>query len=398
MASLYYYTARNKEGAFVRGSLEAPSEGAALSNLRTRSLFVTSLVDESTAPGRLASTFFIGRVPQKALVAFFRSFATLIQAGVSMKRSLQVAIDQCTEGRLREALSWVVNDIENGLSLSQAMARRPKEFPRLIVTMIKAGELGGVLDEVLERLAGVLERDRALRKRVISSLTYPAAVTCAAMGLVVFLVTSVVPMFRSLYDQMHVPVPWITSLLIGTGIALRAPAVWGSALLCACAACFASIRVRGGGLEAILERIPIAGAIARKSTVSRIARMLGTLLRSGVGLMTALDVVGEAVGSARYRRSLGSLRQALSEGSGLWEPLRLTGLYEPLLIQMVRVGEETGALDAMLLRIADYYDLDVETALNALGALLEPAMILLLGGAVGFIVAAVFIPLYTKVY
>lgn len=402
MASLYYYTARNASGALVRGSIEAGTESAALASLRTRALFVTSFESAASARGGLAAAFQIGPVSQTSLVAFFRSFATLVRAGVSVRRSLDVTIEQCTDARLGEALRAVVGDIESGLALSHAMARHPKEFSKLYVTMIKAGELGGVLDEVLERLASVLERDRAVRKRVMSALAYPAIVACAAIGLVVFLVVSVVPMFRAMYDQMRVPVPWLTSMLIGIGTSLRAPATWLGATLVLLIGVFLLVRVRATeagavATEALVMRLPIVGTITRKATVGRLARMLGTLLRSGVGLVPALEVVTDVVASAPYRRSLELLGRALGEGSSVSEPLLASALYEPLFIQMIRVGEETGALDAMLLRVADYYDVDVETALTALGSTLEPVMILLLGGAVGFIVAAIFIPLYTLI-
>lgn len=402
MSSLYYYTARNLNGASVRGSIEARTESAALASLRTRALFVTSLESATSTRGALVAALQIGPVSQASLVTFFRSFATLVRAGVPMRRSLNVTIEQCGDARLREALRAVVNDIENGLALSEAMARHPKEFSQLYVTMIKAGELGGVLDEVLERLASVLERDRAARKRLLSALAYPAMVACAAVGLMVFLVTSVVPMFRSMYEQMHVPVPWITMMLIAVGTSLQAPTTWAFVLVSLLIVAAIVVRIRGTqagevAIEALVMRTPILGGITRKATTGRLARMLGTLLRSGVGLVAALEVVTDVVSSASYRHSLGTLRRELAEGSSVSEHLAASALYDPLFIQLVRVGEETGALDAMLLRIAEYYDLDVETALSALGSTLEPVMILLLGGAVGFIVAAIFIPLYTLI-
>lgn len=402
MPSLYYYTARDVSGAFVRGSIEAGTASAALSSLRTRALFVTSLESGSTTRGTIAAALQIGGVSQKSLVTFFRSFSTLVRAGVPMRRSLDVTIEECSDSRLREALRSVVCDIENGLALSDAMARRPKEFARLFVAMIRAGELGGVLDDVLERIASAVERDRAARKRVSAALTYPAIVACAAVGLILFLITTIVPMFRSMYDQMHVPLPAITAALISVGTALRSPLVWLAIGIAMLLVALIGIRLRSSErgavmLESMMLSLPVAGIIAKKSTIARLARMLGTLLRSGVGLVAALEVVTDVVTSARYRKTIADLRQALREGSTVSQPLAATGLYEPMFVQMLRVGEETGALDAMLLRIADYYDLDIETLLTALGSMLEPAMILLLGGAVGFIVAAIFIPLYTLI-
>jgi type IV pilus assembly protein PilC len=402
MSSLYYYTARDVSGAFVRGSIEAGTPSAALANLRTRALYVTSLENGASARGTIAAALHIGGVSQKSLVTFFRSFSTLVRAGVPMRRSLDVTIAECSDSRVREALQSVVCDIENGLALSDAMARHPKEFPRLYVAMVRAGELGGVLDDVLERIASVLERDRATRKRVSAALTYPVIVACAAIGLILFLLTTIVPMFRSMYDQLHVPLPATTSALISLGLALQSPATWALAAAAALSLVLIIVRVRASergnlALESLLAALPVAGAVLKKSTMARFARMLGTLLRSGVGLVAALEVVTDVVTSARFRQSIADLRQALREGALVSDPLARSGLYEPMFIQMLRVGEETGSLDSMLLRVADYYDLDVETMLSALGSMLEPAMILLLGGAVGFIVAAIFIPLYTLI-
>lgn len=402
MPSLFYYTARDMSGALVRGSLEAGTASAALASLRTRSLLVTSLEAGSSARGTIAAALQFGGPAQKSLVSFFRSFSTLIRAGVPMRRALEVTIDECGDSRLREALASVLAGIENGLSLSEAMSRHPREFSRLYIAMIKAGEIGGVLDDVLERIACALERERAARRRMAAALTYPAIVGCAAVALVLFLLGTIVPMFRSMYVQLHVPLPAVTEALINAGTALHSPATWAALSAAVLTPVFIITRLRRrdpGAMffESLVLALPIAGAIARKSSVARFARMLGTLLHSGVGLVMALDVVTDVVTSTRFRQSIAELRQALREGSLVSEPLARSGLYEPLFIQMVRVGEETGSLDAMLLRIADYYDLDVETMFGALGAMLEPAMILLLGGAVGFIVSAIFIPLYTLI-
>lgn len=396
MGALYYYTARSTEGLQVRGSIEAPTQGAALANLRTRSLFVTAIEEAATVRGALAAALHVGPPSHKHLVACFRCFATLVRAGVPIRRSLDVTTEQCGNARLREALAAVSCDIESGLPLSAAMARHPNDFPRSFITMIRAGELGGILDEVLDRLAAMLERDRTLRKRVTSSLVYPAVVALAALALIVFLITTIVPGFRSMYDQMHVPLPWITHVLIAAGTALQRPALWIAGTVTVAVAVFYATRTRGR-FDALCMGLPVIGAIARKAALARLARMLGTLLKSGVGLISAIEVTAETILSDPYRGSLAQLSQALGEGSSIAQPLSNSGVYEPMFVQMVRAGEETGALDQMLLRIADYYELDVETALTALGSILEPAMILVLGGAVGFIVAAIFIPLYTLI-
>jgi type IV pilus assembly protein PilC len=399
---LFYYTARSSEGALVRGSIEAPNDVNALASLRTRALFVTSLERADSTRGTVAAFLHVVPVKRSALVAFFRSFATLLAAGVPMRRSLEVTIEQAADERLAEALRAVVNDIESGLALSAALARHPREFARTYVAMIRAGEVGGVLDDVLERLASFLERDRSLRKRVSASLAYPAVVTVTACGLVLFLLTSIVPTFQSLYDQMHVGLPPITSFMIRLAAIVRNPIVWVlfvSGVLVAWTL-YGRARTTLEGAYAVDNarlHLPVIGSIVRKAIVARLARVLGTLLRAGVGLLQALDVVADVVGNAIYERDLIAVREALAQGDALATPLARTGLYEPLFVQMVRVGEETGTLDTMLLRVADYYETDVETALSALSSVIEPITIVVLGGIVGCIVAAVFIPLYTLI-
>lgn len=401
MSAMYYYTARNAEGSFVRGAVQAATHESALSNLRTRALFVTSLVAAGT-PRAVLAAIPIGPVSHNSLVAFFRSFATLVAAGVPMLRSLQVTTEQCGNPRLREALHAILSDIESGTSLSESIGRRPREFPKLFVAMIRAGEVGGVLDEVLERLATFLERDRATRKRLASALTYPAIVSLTAALLITFLLSSIVPMFASLFNQMHVELPATTAFLLALGNAFQNIPFWLSVLATLFAGAFGLatlLRTRPGRLfwDARKLGIPIFGVLMRKSALARLARMLGSLLESGVGLLLALEVVADVVGNAAYERSIKRVRQALREGDPLADPLEAGGLYDPLMIQMVRIGEETGSLDAMLLRVAEYYEVDVETALSTLSSTLEPVLIVGLGAIVGFIVFSIFIPLYTLI-
>jgi type IV pilus assembly protein PilC len=394
VTSLYYYTARTVEGAFVRGCVEAGSSDLAAAHLQGRSLFITSIEGARGTRGAVAGLFHIGRVSRPALVTFFRSLATLVAAGVAMRRSLEVAIAQCHDGRLREALAAVLFELERGLPLSDALACRPREFDRVVVAMIRAGEVGGILDEVLSRIAEMLERGQEIRKRLLAALTYPAIVSAAATALVGFLLFTIAPMFRSLYAQLHVPLPPMTRALLALSALFASPRAWGAAAAAAVGASIALSRVR---LDGVCLALPLAGTILRRTTYARLARVVGTLLASGVGLIAALEVAAQVLSNARFRESVVSLRTALDEGSSFAAPLERSGLYEPMFAQLVRIGEETGSLDAMLLRLAAYYESDVDAMLGALGSALEPVLILLLGGAVGLIVAAIFIPLYTLI-
>ncbi|HET9392961.1 MAG TPA: type II secretion system F family protein [Candidatus Rubrimentiphilum sp.] len=368
--------------------------------LRNRTLFVSSLEDAATARGRCAGILQLGSVSQGALVACFRSLATLVRAGVSLPRCLGVCIEQSGDRRLRETLRAVAIEIQDGLSLSEAMQRHPRVFSRLLIGTIKAGEQGGALDVVLERLAGALERDRSVRKRIAASLTYPGIVAAATVVVICLLLTTTIPMFASMYAQLHVAVPPLLSALIAFSTALRSAGAWLTIGLAGGAAVLAVLQLRNtakgrAAIEDAQLALPVIGAILRKASLGRFARMLGTLLACGVNLHSALPVVAEVAGSPRYRASVESLSLSLARGSSIAEPLAASRLYDALFLQLVRVGEETGAIDEMLLRIADYYELDVEIALQQLASALEPVMILFLGGVVGAVAAAVFIPLYS---
>jgi len=399
---LYRYTARTIEGDLVRGSMEAPNAEAVLATLRTRALFVTAVDRETTGARRIMQTLRIGSVSRRALLAFFRSFSTLIRAGVAMRRALVVAIDRCGDATLREALRSVLADVEYGSSLSDAMAKRPTAFPRLYVAMIRAGETGGILDDVLERLALFLERDANLRKKVQSALAYPAVVLTAALGLVIFLIARIVPMFSTMFASFNVDLPWTTTLLLNLGRVLQQPLPWIAF----------GVVIFGGGflgrqlartvhgailIDRIRLRIPIVGALLHKSIMARISRMLATLLRSGIELVTAIDVIVPVAGSALYAQAFERVNASLREGEPLTAPLMDAKLFDPLFVALVHVGEETGLVDEMLFKIAEYFESDVETAIATLGAVIEPALIVFLGGVVGFIVFSIFIPLYSLI-
>jgi len=402
MASIFAYTARNDEGHFVAGSLQADNREQALAHLRTRPLFVTSISGGDTAPGVVGAIVAVWPTSAAARTAFFRSFATLIRAGVPIRRALDVVIESCRDARLREALRSVSCDIESGCELSAAMARRPGEFPGLYVALVRAGERGGALDEILERLAALLERHLAVRKRVRAALAYPLIVACAALLLVLFLVSSTVPAFASMFAEMHVALPWTTRALILAGSGLRDPAVL---VVLAAVPLFAVAFVRYGRrveplavrIDGVILAAPVFGAIVRNSLIARFARTLGALLRSGVPMLGALDAARDVLDNAVYMRFAADLGRALREGTPIARAMECSGLFEGIVLQLVRVGEETGTLDAMLLRIADYYELDVETAVAALGSVVEPLLIVGLGAIVGVIVASILIPLYSMI-
>ncbi len=382
--------------------MEAPSVEAVLASLRTRALFVTAVDRETLLVRTVGRSLHLGAPSRRALLAFFRSFSTLIRAGVPMRRALDVTIERSADGVLRESLRSVLADIEHGSSLSEAMERRPRAFAPLYVAMVRAGEAGGILDDVLERLASFLERDADLRKKVRAALAYPAVVVTAALALVLFLMARIVPMFAQMFDAFHAELPATTRTLLAAGDALQRPATWivagGAVALCAASFVTAARTSRGAlALDRARLRLPVFGPLLHKVITARIARMLATLLRSGIELVTAIEVVRPVAGSPAYAVALERVAVALRAGDALTTPLEAARLFDPLAVALVRVGEETGLLDEMLLKVAAYFETDVEAAVATLGAVIEPALIGALGVVVGFIVFSVFIPLYALI-
>jgi len=382
--------------------MEAESADQVLANLRTRALFVTAIDRADKRLSVLRYSLRLGSPSNTAMLAFYRSFAMLIRSGVSMQRSLNIVIERSENGRLSEALRAVLTDVEDGAALSVALARHPKDFAPVQVAMVGAGEAGGVLDDVLERIATLLEKERGLRKKIQSALAYPTVVLTAAVTLVLFLMIKVVPMFSDMFASFHADLPALTKLLIQAGIALSKPWTW--AFLAAAAVCTSiALRLIAGTTSGALVlddgrlRIPYAGALIRKATTARIARMLGCLLRSGVTLLGAIEVTIPVTGSPRFAAALERVHGALREGDSLSRPLKQLRLFDPLFVALVGVGEETGTVDEMLLKIADYFDADIDAAIATLGAVIEPVLVVFLGGMVGVIVISIFLPLYSLI-
>jgi type IV pilus assembly protein PilC len=401
-ARMFHYTARTLEGELVRGSMQAGESRNVLDLLRSRALFVTSVDSESELVGRINRALRMGGASQAALRGFFRSFATLLRAGVSIQQALSVTIGHGADAPLAEALRSIQADVEHGTPLSDAMGRRPRDFPPLYVAMIRAGEAGGILDDVIDRLAVLLERESALRKKVQTALAYPAIVMFAATALMIFMIVKVVPMFAQLFDSFHVELPLATQLLVELGQWLAAPLPWvitGITLLLLALATLRASRSSAGAfvIDAARLRLPVFGPLLNKAIAARVVRMLATLLRSGIDLVSALDAVIPVAGSPRYARALVRLATTLREGESLANGLAGCDVFDPMFFALARVGEETGLLDEMLLKLAEYFESDVEAAIATLAAVIEPALIIVLGGVVAFIVFSLFIPLYSLI-
>jgi type IV pilus assembly protein PilC len=343
--------------------------------------------------------FFLGgRVKHKQLTQFTQQLSVLMDAGLPIVRSLKILGNQQKPGLLKNIVIEVGEDVETGSSFSEALAKHPKTFDKLYVNMVKAGEAGGVLDVILQRLAGFMERMEALKRKIIGASIYPAVVITIAVAVVLAIMTFIVPKFEEVFRQVKVPMPGLTLMLmsisnfikspIGLGCILGLPfilliivKVWG--------------RTKSGRLT--LDRIklnaPLIGPIIKKSVISRFCRTLGTLLQSGVPILEALAIVKNATGNEVVSNAIATVHDSIREGESIAEPLAACGVFDDIVINMIDVGEETGELDKMLLKIADNYDAEVDAAVSALMSVMEPILIVGLGFTVGFIVVALFLPL-----
>ncbi len=400
MSPAFRYTARLYDGEAVSGTLEVETLERAAAHLRGRALFVTSL-RAGLEPRSVVSTLFSrARRFAGARAAFMRSMATLVSAGIPLRRALDIAIAQCADGTFRESLRSVGCDLDAGVSLADALARQP-EFPPIAAALVRAGERAGALDDAFSRLATWAERERSVRSRVQSALAYPALVSLAALAVLLLLVRQTAPALAAMFEQMNVPVPASTRALLWLGRAGSSPRSWivlacGAPVFLAAAVALARSRRLSSLRESLELTLPVFGTLRRKQVLAALARALSMLLYCGVELLDALENCDAIVSFAAYRAALTDVRSGLREGQPLSD--RLDGaLFDPLFINLVRVGEETGRLDALLSRLAEFYESDLDDALRALSSLLEPALILVLGTVVGAIAAAILVPFYSLV-
>ena len=334
----------------------------------------------------------------KDLVIFCRQFSTLINAGVAMMRSLNILALQTENPKLAKILKLVKDDVEQGESLSAAFGKHPTIFDRLFVSMIKAGETGGVLDEVMNRIALFMENRAKLSAKIKSAMAYPAVVSIFAIIIFFVMLTVILPKFSEIFSKLGSELPAYTQFLIHISEFLRSPAAF---LL------IISLGAVGYGFKKIysLERgkyffdklflgIPIIGSLLQKVAVARFSRTFGTLIKSGVPILTSLDIVEDSSGNAVLAKSVREIREEVKQGGMIHKPLENSEIFPPMVTSMIAVGEETGELDLMLSKIADFYDAEVESAVDSLTAILEPIMMVFLGGMVGAVIVGMYLPMF----
>ncbi len=396
----FLYKARDPKGQMVTGTLEADNNQIVRNRLREKGFIVTSITLKSKSFDFKEVIANFQKVKAKSLTVFSRQFSTMVSAGLSLVRSLDILERQADDKKLKEIIHDVRGKVEAGSSLADAFGSHPATFSELFVNLTHAGEIGGVLDETLERVAEFLESDQALRQKVKSALTYPGVVFTFAIGIVIFMLVVVLPTFTGIFESLEVEMPAMTQFIITLSDLLRG--YWYVFIAAFFGVVFAFKYYVGtpkGQYQwhQILLKIPVFGMLNRKITVSRFSRTLGTLLSSGVPVMQALEVTSKAAGNKVVEKSIENVRESIREGESISVPMEESGIFPPMVTQMISVGEETGNLDTMLGKIAEFYDMEVEATLNSLTSLLEPLLMVFLGGMVGFIVLAMFLPMFTLI-
>ena len=402
----FEYMATDAAGKEVRASIEASNQGEAQTLIRQKGFFVTKIIEKKVkttkakpkASGgrRKKKSFTLGKVSNKKLCTFTRQLSTLQDAGLPILRSLKILENQSKPGVLKNTLQDVVEDIESGSTLSESMSKHPKAFDRLYCNMIKAGEAGGALEAILQRLADFKEKAQTLRRRIKGAMVYPIVVITVATVIVGLILYFIIPKFEAIFKDFGVDLPGMTIILIkASHIVLDyAPIVIMTPILFWI---FIKLlyRNRTGAYvcDRVLLWIPVMGQIAEKSTVARTMRTLGTLVQAGVPILEALNITKDTAGNAVFERAFTRVYESIREGETISQPLKEARIVDDIVVNMIDVGEETGELDTMLMKIADNYDEEVEVLVESLVSLLEPVMIVVLGGIIGFIVIALFLPL-----
>jgi type IV pilus assembly protein PilC len=395
---VFTYKGTNRSGGNVSGELAATSK-AELQNLLRRQQITPTKMSEKGKEFNLP-TFGSG-VNSKELAIFTRQFSVMIDAGLPLVQCLEILASQQENKMFQKVLTGTRGSVEGGATLSAAMRQYPKVFDSLYVNMVEAGETGGILDTILQRLSSYIEKNVKLQRAVKSAMVYPVGVLTVAGGVIILLLWKVVPIFATLFAGLGVDLPLPTKIVIGMSNMIGS--IFGLLALIAFGAILFGLKVWYGtpqgryAIDATILRLPVIGLLMRKIAVARFTRTLGTLIASGVPILEGLDITARTAGNAVVEKALQQVRKSLEEGKSLTEPLKDSDVFPGMVTQMISVGEQTGAMDAMLQKIADFYEEEVDAAVKDLLTALEPIMIVFLGVVVGGVVISMYLPLFSLI-
>ncbi|MCK4303323.1 MAG: type II secretion system F family protein [Candidatus Eisenbacteria sp.] len=394
--SVFAWKGRTVGGEVRSGEVEAETRTDAAAQLRRKRIVVNQI-----KPKRKELSFSFskgkGRVKSSELAIFTRQFSTMIDSGLPLVQCLDILSKQTERAAFRAVITDVMHDVEAGTTLAEALAKQPHVFDTLYVNMVDAGEAGGILDKILGRLATYIEKAEALKRKVKSAMTYPAVVFCVAGAAMVFMLLVIIPVFADVFANFGGQLPLPTRIVVSLSDFVKS-SWWiiGGFLV---GAIFSVKRYRkteqgARRIDAFMLRIPVMGDLVLKSSIARFTRTLGTMISSGVAILAGLDVTARTAGNKIIEDAIQATKASIREGETIAEPLRAAGVFPPMVVQMIAVGEETGALDKMLEKIANFYDDEVNTAVDTLTSIIEPVMIVVMGVMVGGMVVAMYLPMF----
>jgi len=397
MPSTYQYKVRDRHGKLTSGSLIADSETLVLARLREQGLTPIEIKKRSARGSGLNIQLTKKKIKFKALAVFSRQFATMVNSGLPILRALTILADQTENPEFARILTQARLDVEQGASLSTALAKHPKPFNDLYIAMVRSGETGGSLDDVLLRLADMIEREVVLRGKIKSAMTYPVAVVALVVLIMSAMLLFVVPQFKTIYAGLGSELPLPTKILLGMSEGFTG--YWYVVLAAAFGARFAFRRYKKTDagrmqVDAIKLRLPVFGSLFHRTALARFSSTLAMLLKSGVPILQALEIVSDTVNNQVIGSAIMDVQSSVREGESIAKPLSSHPVFPPMVVQMIAVGEETGQIDTMLEKIARFYDQEVEAAVDALTSLIEPLLIAVIGACVGAAVVALYMPMF----
>jgi len=394
---VYKWVAENHKGKIIKGELDAPNEKAVTLQLKRRSLTPKKIKEK---PKDILANISFMKPPVKPrdIVIFTRQFSTLIDAGLPLVQGLNIIAEQVENKTLQEVLQTILQDVQGGSDLAQALSKHPKYFDDLYVNLVAAGEMGGILDTILQRLATYIENIQKLKSKVKGALVYPLVIVAVAVMVVAVIMIFVIPVFQDLFEGFGSALPGPTQLVVNMSNFTKSNIHWIFLSIIALIFAFKKFRQTAFGrklTDSLSLKLPVFGDLLKKVAVARFTRTLGTMLSSGVSIVNALEIVAKTSGNVIVEEIIYDVRSAVMEGQTMTEPLSQTDVFPGMVVQMISAGEAAGALDAMLEKIAVFYDDEVNTAVDALTSLLEPIMMVFLGGIIGGLVIAMYLPIFS---
>ncbi len=396
--STYIYTARREQGAILSGQLVGESKAAAVAELRRKGLTVVQLEEKRGLPNLNELLESSKRVKTRDKAVFARQFATMINSGLAVLRALAVLEEQTENPRLRKIVAAVRSDVEMGMPLSDAMAKHPVAFDRLYVAMVRAGEASGALDQTLIRLAVQLEKDDSLRRSIKSAMVYPLLIAVFAILVMFGMILFIIPIFAAMYNDLGGQLPGLTRMMMGVSNLLTG--YWFIVFPALILVVWAAVRLKKTEQgrrtwDRIKLKLPMKlGPVIQKIALARFSRTLATLVGSGVPILQAIEITGKTSGNSVIEESMMDVKESVRSGETIARPLGRVAVFPPMVTNMISIGEETGALDTMLNKVADFYEDEVDAAVKSLTSIIEPIMMIFIGGMVGLIVISMYLPIF----